>query len=548
MANVEQIDDYRVVIKGTTYSILDIPPERSAIVQEQTGAILKSLSLDAIVEGLEKSDGLLRCAYNGVAGKGALRAAVMGLQHDLKEACSKTLLALGEFETQSTEVLENMNQMFRNLVKPGKVELALDYLAACSEAARNLSERAAELAKEFHDLAAKTVTTAQDTEKEKGLTEAQQHEFERQAGDLKAKIAEADEQTRQLTELCQNLQKRYEDAHASAEKEADRAFAIGMVGAIMKPLAAGLGSAAAAYGASRTGGFTAAATAAANVTRPGGAPQGGTEQSSGAAGETSETESETQPESDGSSAKATEDQTATSEPKPDANAGKKAALEGAAATASESAESLTKLSDKLDERAKGARDLEMEILRMQQQVQTSRITQAGLLAKFAIELTNVKDATRITAATVYSLYIAIGALKKVANVLDDAALFWEQMQRFCSALNSGGFQAKVAILKKYPDDMIDAFRTDNATKKSVVVYYASWMAISQVTKAYQVKAAAVRETMKKHFEENLSTQDSMAMARQLGNQLYLDMEVEIKDATADREEIGKQLATAPKAA
>ena len=178
-------------------------------------------------------------------------------------------------------------------------------------------------------------------------------------------------------------------------------------------------------------------------------------------------------------------------------------------------------------------------------MQTSRITQAGLLAKFAIELTNVKDATRITAATVYSLFIAIGALKKVANVLDDAALFWEQMQRFCSAMNSGGFQSKVAILKKHPDQMVNVFRSDNATKKSVVVYYASWMAISQVTKAYQVKAAAVRETMTKHFEENLSTQDSMAFARQLGNQLYLDMEVEIKDATADRDEIAKQLEARP---
>ena len=285
MADVENIDDYRVVIKGTTYSILDIPAERSAIVQEQTGAILKSLSLDAIVEGLEKSDSLLRCAYNGVAGKGTLRGAVMRLQHDLKEACSKTLLALGEFETQSNEVLENMNQMFRNLIKPGQVEFALDYLAACSEAARNLSARAAELAKDFHDLADKTVTTAQDTEREKGLTEAQQRDFEAQAGDLKAKIAEADEQAKQLGELCQSLQKRYEDAHASAEKEADRAFAIGMVGAIMKPLAAGLGSAAAAYGASRTGGFTAAATAAANVTRP-----SGTDKSGEQAGDASEEE------------------------------------------------------------------------------------------------------------------------------------------------------------------------------------------------------------------------------------------------------------------
>lgn len=534
MADIQNIDDFKVDYKGTTYSLLSRPPENSAVVHEQSGEILKNLNLDEIVEGLAKADDLLHCAYNGVAGKGNLRATILGIKHDLKEACAtKVITSLNEFQKSSEEVLENMDGMFRYLVQPGKIDLALKFMTACSDSAQNLSEQASELAKEFHDLADKTVAAAQDTEKEKGLSEDQKREFDRQAGDLKAKIAEADEQTKQLTQLCDNLQKRYEDAHASAEKEADRAFAIGMVGAIMKPLAAGLGSAAAAYGASRTGGFTAAAQAAEHVTRPKSDGSGNAEASDG----NSDNDEATEPP-----ATPANTTVADNKPKSDSTAGKEAALHGGAAAAKEAADSLSKEADKLDERAKGARDLEMEILRMQEKAQTSRITQASLLARFAIELTNVKDASQVTAATVYSLYLAIGALKKVANVLDDAALFWTQMQKFCSAMNSRGFQHNVNMLKNDPDELVSVFRSDPTIKKNCVIYYASWMAIAQVTQQYQVKAAEVRDVMKKHFEENLDTDASMALARQLGSKLYLDTQVEIKDATADRDALGKQLA------
>jgi hypothetical protein len=540
MADVQNLDDFRIAYKGTTYSLLTPPPEDSAVVQEQTGEILKNLRLDEVVEGLAKADDLLRCAYNGVAGKGGLRSTILGIQHDLKEACAtKVILALNEFQKSSEEVLENMDGMFRYLVQPGQIDVGLKFLAACSDSAQNLSEQASELAKQFHDLAAQTVLAAQDTEKEKGLSEDQKREFDRQAGELKAKIAEADEQTKQLTQLCDSLQKKYEDAHASAEKEADRAFAIGMVGAIMKPLAAGLGSAAAAYGASRTGGFTAAAQAAEHVTRPNSGESSGNDQGSEEASGNSEPapSSTEQPAAPANTEAADKDK----KPKSDSTTGKEAALHGGAAAAKEAADGLSKEADKLDERAKGARDLEMQILHMQQEVQTARITQASLLAKFAIELTNVKDASQITAATVYSLYIAIGALKKVANVLDDAALFWTQMQKFCSAMNSRGFQHNVNMLKSSPDELVSVFRTDPTVKKNCVIYYASWMAIALVTKQYQVKANEVREVMKKHFEENLDTNSSMALARELGNKLYLDTQVEIKDATADRDAIGKQL-------
>jgi hypothetical protein len=533
MADVQNIDDFKVDYNGTSYSLLTVPAENSPVVQEQTGKILVNLKLDEIVAGLAKSDDLLRCAYNGVAGKGSLRAAVLGLQHDLKDACDETMLALADFERGSRDVLANMNGMFRFLVQPGKTGLALNYFARCSTAAKSLADRASGLAERFHDLSGKTVNTAKDTEKEKGLSEDQQRAFETQTGELNAKIAEADTKSRELTKRCADLQTQYESAHSDAEKEADRAFAIGMVGAIMKPLAAGLGSAAAAYGASRTGGLSA-------LLAPAPKTDGGSDEKESGSGDGDTSSGDSSPE------KSSTDPAA--KPKSDSTAGKQAALDGGAAAAKEGADALGKESDKSDERAKSARDLEMQILKMQQEMQTARIEQASLLAKFAVELTNVKDATKITAATVYSLYIAIGALKKVANVLDDAGMFWRQMEKFCSALNSAGFQADVAMLKDAPNDMIDMFRSDVPTKQNVVIYYASWLAIAVVTKQYQTAANNVRETMKKHFEENLNTQDSMALARELGGKLSIDAQKDIDEATASRDAIAKQLTDNQKAA
>jgi hypothetical protein len=89
-----------------------------------------------------------------------------------------------------------------------------------------------------------------------------------------------------------------------------------------------------------------------------------------------------------------------------------------------------------------------------------------------------------------------------SKALGEAALFWERIGKFCSLLNSTGFQADVAMLKDSPDEMIQMLRTDDATKQNAIAAYASWSAFAAVSKRYQDETGKLLQTVKQDFESN----------------------------------------------
>jgi DNA repair exonuclease SbcCD ATPase subunit len=102
------------------------------------------------------------------------------------------------------------------------------------------------------------MTVCGKTEIQQGKTDEEKRKFEQDLVDLKAKDANAKKLSADLAEQRKNLQKLYDEAKKKADQAVERGFALQMVGAILGPIAQGVGAFA---GAMRPGGVPGAPSA-----------------------------------------------------------------------------------------------------------------------------------------------------------------------------------------------------------------------------------------------------------------------------------------------
>jgi hypothetical protein len=518
MADIQSMDDYKVIIDGQSYNLLQVPPANSPVVNAQRESILAGLKLDDVITGLERARGLLWCAYNGVAGFAPLRVQVLTRQDELAELCRKSFDSLASFDRISQDVLKNMSQVFKNLVIPAQLPIALGFLKSCASGAQRLADKAHELATDFDKLASSTFKTCCDTQLQEGLTEQQKLDFEQKSKEMQAQVARAQTASTEYDKLSKDYQKKYEDAHADAEKESDRAFTIALTSAIVKPLAAGLGAFAQMYTASKNP--AAAVAVALDSNRQKGKPE------------------------EGAAEEPKEDDAAETSPDKGPSDAKKAAAAGAAEAAKETAKTIGETADKQADAANSARERELVILKAQQQIEMARVEQMSQLAQYAVELKNLEAQVGVSKTTVMSLHIASGALKAVVVSLRNAAMFWDHMKIFLERLNDPdvGLQADIKRAKDWDLSLqVDYFKTDDDFKTDVVTHYAGWLAISLIAKEYAKQAVAVRDKVYANVKSNPTTEDSIPLARQLGEQLFLETQADLTSAKANAAKIDDQL-------
>lgn len=522
MAEIQNLADYKVAIDGRAYDLLTVPPKDSPIVQQQKEKILDGLSLDEVVRGLARARKLYWCAYNGVAGFANLRNQVTTLQDELAQLSRKTIDALGDFDTQSTSVLTNMNKVFKYLVQPGEMDVALGFLKSCASAASRLSDKAGTLANDFDKLADKTFATSNGAAVEQGLSEQQKRDYEQKNKELQGRIAKAEVAAKEFDKLSKDYKQKYEEAHHDAEKESERAFISSIVSAVTKPFSAGLGAFSQAYAQKNPA--VAAATVANASQAQNQAEQDGGQAQPPAAANTSPAGGPTGP-----------------------STGKQAAAAGAAAAAEQSAKSISEAADKAADSAKSARDKEIAIIKAQQAVDTARIEQVSLLAQFAVDLKNVSEQIGVSNATIMSLQIAIGALRTVATSLRNASMFWSHMKVFCDRLNDpdSGLQADVQRMNGLSaEKQIKYFKGDEDFKADVVTYYAGWLALSLVVQEYRAATMKVRDGLYEDIKKNPDTRQSIALAQSLGDELLAESEADLKSLRESEAERKAALAKA----
>ena len=252
MAEVVALADYAVKIENEEFNICSIPDEKSKLVEAKKKVVLNNLNLNELVSSLKRSGSLLFLAYNGVAGFGDLRGLTSDLQDNLGKLCRDGELALDRFARNTNELLKKLQQNFKFLSE-GKEKAALAFLGQCASTAKGMADEASGLAAKFDKLADDTMVVAGKTEVQQGKTDDEKRQLEKDLNDLKAKDAAAKKLSTELGDRKKRLQKLYDEAKAKAEKTADRAFAVQMVGAIMGPIAQGLGTFGGMYASAASG-------------------------------------------------------------------------------------------------------------------------------------------------------------------------------------------------------------------------------------------------------------------------------------------------------
>jgi len=588
--NVVELADYSVNIDGETLHLTRIPDPESKLVEAQKRSILVDLNLADLSGGLKRSAGLLFLAFNGVAGKAELRRDINALQDKLAVLCGDTQLALNRFSKWSSEVLGTIKDVFTYLVD-GDEAIAIEVLKDSSTVAAKMAGEANALATRFEALANETMNVSGRTQVAQGQSDEQKAKLEAEQNDLKAKDANARSLSNSLAQSRKKLEALYIEAKAKADQAADRGFAVQMVGAILGPIAQGLGSIGGAFVGSKTGG------ALSGPATPPAPPKADSSEEAAAKKKLEEenakrviAEEEVKKASD-AKVKAETDETKAIEAataketeatlakekadkKPDdaelKKAAEKADTEAAAAkTAKEAAEKALKdAKAELERKEKTLAAIGESIKSAQTALETAsknlQAVGAGLLdlaksyeeekrnylqlmldyekqefealanmAEYAVRMSAVKDRIGVERTASESLLQAIKALNTVAQILRDAAKFWTQMKDACDDLANPAFQRRLELFSKQPPEKKAAEWKKDAFKTMGVTYMAKWQALHLVCLEYSQSATETRKEIQANIVLSPSPEESLKLVPGLAKDLSVTA-TRAKDVALDK--------------
>jgi hypothetical protein len=230
-----------IAIDGVTYSMLAKPAADSKIVAKQKGIVLKNLKLDKLVTDLMRSGELLWVAFNGVAGFGGFRASVWEIGDKLGKLASDCESTMQRFEKSAGTILENLKDTFKFMLM-GEEDWAINWLNKAGIRAGGMADEAEGLAQRFDSLANDAVQLIVKAETQKGLTEVEQKKLEAEMANIANEQKLAEQRVKDILDTKTELEGLLAQARAKAETAENRAFALSVIGAIMKPLGDGLGA------------------------------------------------------------------------------------------------------------------------------------------------------------------------------------------------------------------------------------------------------------------------------------------------------------------
>jgi tetratricopeptide (TPR) repeat protein len=235
-------DRHLVTINGESYGIANVP-DSSTLVAHARNRILGEIHLDDLLSKLELVGKLLFVAYNGVASQAALRGQVSTLQINYMRLCSKSQGTMLSFEDNCGSMLDKLKDLLTYLLS-GKEQTALLYITEMAGIALLMAEQAKELETEFDTFTLEATKALAGAEVAKGTEEEKRQAYERARKNYEALSEGAKTLVDQISKQRVKLQTLYEEAKEAAEKHENRAFAMGLVGAIFGGIGQGLGAAA----------------------------------------------------------------------------------------------------------------------------------------------------------------------------------------------------------------------------------------------------------------------------------------------------------------
>jgi len=513
------------------YSLNTKPAFTSQLVLLSQGEILQNLSLDSVVLNLKNSADLMYVAYNALAGT-QIQSKMSGLQYELLQASNDSITTVRSFATQSDEVIGYIVQSYKWLFK-NKETLAVKQLQRCAEIAKTMAAEAKSLSVRFTEIGSRSQLVLQDSTDLMNLKEQEKLDFQQKLNDLKAYQANAKKLQAELQSAFDEVQQEFEAAREREKVEGDRAFALGIVSATVGAIASGLGSIAQTVIAIKSpigipgggGAVNASAGQQSNAqtstvnTQATSSNKELTEKLEKAQAEKNQLERQkTELENKITTNKKNIEQFKDQESKQKEQAKlqenerqlqqlnqKIEAATQAVNTILDGLKNLSAQIGQLSNQAHSAAELaskqKMEFYKAKNEIAAENRKALAQIEEYAVRVSNTNLNISNAELAVQTIFCAVQALSRIVTALDETALFWESMAKFCNRLGDSKFLNDVKDLQELdPDERLECY-SESDFLRSAVQNLCGWAALNKVCQEYLV---AVNEAYKL-VQQNINT-------------------------------------------
>ncbi len=246
--------DVKVTVNGKeeTYSLIEAPDLRAALVQRERENILQRLDLNCVIANLDNANSLLFVAHNALAGT-LIQSRISGLQKDLQDLCIKSMRAITSFQENIEEIIGLTTSAYRFMFQC-KEPMALKKLQRCSSYALDMQRQCSELSAGFDSMAKQTQEALEASQDEQAVSYQKLTEIRAQLNQMQAE-QEARAKNNELLQIeMEEVSQLYEDAKEKEAAAAKEERTIRLVSAITGGLSGVVGGVASAIGSSMSRG------------------------------------------------------------------------------------------------------------------------------------------------------------------------------------------------------------------------------------------------------------------------------------------------------
>ena len=192
--------DLVVKLEDESFSLLEIPESKSALVKKHEDLVLTGIDLDSLVTDLSMVGKFTRIAYNGVAGYTDLQIKIRRIGVNVSQLCDKSAMTVGKFLQTSEAILLDLQTTYQFLID-GMEDMAIVTLESTATIAKGMATAAEQLAAAFDEEAKRVSEVLEDTQRtrnsaveEKKLEEDEAEKHQKDKEDAQRKRSEFEKQ------------------------------------------------------------------------------------------------------------------------------------------------------------------------------------------------------------------------------------------------------------------------------------------------------------------------------------------------------------------
>lgn len=551
------------------YTLKTQPPRSSKLVLASESVILNNLSIHEIVKGLDHAANLMYLAYNALSARKSdpLQETVYHLQVALLKATGDATTTVGIFKRQSEAIAKSAFDAYNWLIELEE-DMSVAQLKRCGKYAAEMADEANKLAKRFQEIGDGAADAAGKAIVQKVADEKAKKQLLQKIQDTKILQEKTEELQKNIEKDLEEAQKEYEAAREREKVEGDRAFALGLVGAIFGGLASGIGSATQAIIAIKS-----------PIGLPGGYvppnQSNNNQQSTGSQVNLSAVQKEQQTlseklkekeaekaavarekEDNDKKIKAAEDKIndpdSTPEVKKQAEAEKaeaekkradidarlakaEAAVNTLVSGLSGISQQLQQLSGQSHSAAETAGKQKMLYYEHKQQLAKENRQALADLKAYSLQIKYTVNDTQNIITAIQSLQFAIQALSGVVAALKNTELFWRNMANYCQyTLTNKDLLEDLEMILERPESKRIKYYSSQSFLKDAIGNIAGWVALNNVCIKYLEAVQEVYSKVNHNIAQTPSDDKAAAQVQQLAVALLDSAQ---KELAATEEEI-----------